>query len=62
MSDYIFITGIMAFLSINITVFFKYLKLNLKWHKRLGITTYTLVLIHGSLALYRTIRLYLLYS
>ncbi len=61
MSTFILYSGIVSFILINLTVWFKYLRVKPKWHKYLGFTTYGLVCGHAIVAIYKAIRLYYLY-
>ncbi len=62
MSNFIFYSGILTFCLLALTVILKFLKKQHKWHKWLGYTTATIALFHGGMAIYKTIRLYILYS
>jgi len=62
MSDFILYSGIVAFLFMLLTVSLKFFRKKPRWHKPLGYSTFIIASIHGSVALYKTIRLYIMYS
>ncbi len=61
MSDFILYSGLLSLVLINFTVWFKYFKIKVKWHKYLGFTTYGIVSLHAIVAIYKAVRLYIAY-
>ena len=62
MSDFIFYSGIVAFVLIFWAIVLQRFLKKMKWHKWIGYAGFCIALLHGAVAIYKAVRLYFLYS
>ncbi len=62
MNDFILYSGIIVFILLILTILFAKVFKKFKWHKTFGYLMFIIGLLHGGVALYKKIQIYLMYS